>query len=219
MRLSWREYWSGLPSPFPGESSWPRGWTLIFCISCISRWILYHCTTWEAPSTSTCLKINLIQGSQSLGHSLDTWDVVVSIELSKITWHGLLFPAQGIHSQSSFFVIFYMTAFFTLLRWFMGIKTHLFNSSRLWNYTASQEGKQIKEYFSLFPMTFEWYLWLADIMLSHWLIPSSMTLQSWGGWHLTFWTVIQSEIELNTAPPISPLKNISTWPSRQLMWV
>ena len=28
-------------------SSWPRDQTLISCISCIGRWILYHCATWE----------------------------------------------------------------------------------------------------------------------------------------------------------------------------
>ena len=28
------------------RSSWPRGWTHL---SCIYRWILYHCTPWEAP--------------------------------------------------------------------------------------------------------------------------------------------------------------------------
>ena len=30
------------------ESSWPRDWTYSSCYSCIGRWILYHCTTWEA---------------------------------------------------------------------------------------------------------------------------------------------------------------------------
>ena len=29
-------------------SSLPRDRTLISCVSCIGRWILYHCTTWEA---------------------------------------------------------------------------------------------------------------------------------------------------------------------------
>ena len=29
-------------------SSRPRIWTCISCISCIGRWILYHCATWEA---------------------------------------------------------------------------------------------------------------------------------------------------------------------------
>ena len=28
-------------------SSWPRDQTCISCISCIGRWVLYHCTTWE----------------------------------------------------------------------------------------------------------------------------------------------------------------------------
>ena len=78
-----------------------------------------------------------------------------------MAWTSIPCPRNPL--SELFFVIFYMIAFFILLRWFMGIKTHLSNSSRLWNYTASQERKQIKEYFSLFPMTFEWYLWLADI--------------------------------------------------------
>ena len=30
---------------FSRQSSWPRDWT---CISCITRWILYHWATWEA---------------------------------------------------------------------------------------------------------------------------------------------------------------------------
>ena len=31
-----------------GGSFWPRDWTQESCISCIGRWILYHCATWEA---------------------------------------------------------------------------------------------------------------------------------------------------------------------------
>ena len=34
-----QEYWSGQPFPAPGQSSQPKDQT---CISCISRWILYH---------------------------------------------------------------------------------------------------------------------------------------------------------------------------------
>ena len=30
-------------------SSQPWDWSCISCVSCIGRWILYHCTTWEAP--------------------------------------------------------------------------------------------------------------------------------------------------------------------------
>ena len=29
-------------------SFWPRYWIHIFYVSCIGRWVLYHCTTWEA---------------------------------------------------------------------------------------------------------------------------------------------------------------------------
>ena len=29
-------------------SSWPRDGTHVFCTCCTGRWILYHCTTWEA---------------------------------------------------------------------------------------------------------------------------------------------------------------------------
>ena len=43
-----REYWSGWPFSPPGESSPPRGWIWIFCISCIDQWLLHHCATREA---------------------------------------------------------------------------------------------------------------------------------------------------------------------------
>ena len=41
MGFSRQEYWSGLPFPSPGSLP-------VSSISCIGRWILYHCTTWEA---------------------------------------------------------------------------------------------------------------------------------------------------------------------------
>ena len=34
---------------FSSGSSQPRDGTLISCISCIGRWILYHCGPWESP--------------------------------------------------------------------------------------------------------------------------------------------------------------------------
>ena len=43
-----QEYWSGLPLPSPGESSWPRDWTHAFCVSCSDRQILQHWATCEA---------------------------------------------------------------------------------------------------------------------------------------------------------------------------
>ena len=38
--FSRQEYWSGLPFPSSGD---------LTGISCIDRWILYHCTTYETP--------------------------------------------------------------------------------------------------------------------------------------------------------------------------
>ena len=34
--------------PFCKRSSWPRGWTCVTCVSCLSRLVLYHWATWEA---------------------------------------------------------------------------------------------------------------------------------------------------------------------------
>ena len=34
------------------RSSQPRDWTCISCISCFSKWILYHHTTWKAPKAA-----------------------------------------------------------------------------------------------------------------------------------------------------------------------
>ena len=36
-------------------SSWPRDWT---CVSCIGRWILHHCTTWEAQVWVAIRRVN-----------------------------------------------------------------------------------------------------------------------------------------------------------------
>ena len=35
-------------------SSQPRNRTLTSCVSWIGKWILYHCTTWEAKRSGTC---------------------------------------------------------------------------------------------------------------------------------------------------------------------
>ena len=43
-----QEYWSGLPFPSPGDLSPFRHWTHI---SCIGRWIPYHCAPWK-PSNN-----------------------------------------------------------------------------------------------------------------------------------------------------------------------
>ena len=48
MEFSRAEYWSRLPFPAPGESSWPRDWTHVSCASCTTWQILYRWATWEA---------------------------------------------------------------------------------------------------------------------------------------------------------------------------
>ena len=52
MEFSRQEYWRGLPFSTPGIwRGLPFSTPGIFpCISCFGRQILYHCTTWEAPS-------------------------------------------------------------------------------------------------------------------------------------------------------------------------
>ena len=49
MEFSRQEYWSGLPFPNPGDLPNPGIEPASHCTSCTSRWVLYHCTTWEAP--------------------------------------------------------------------------------------------------------------------------------------------------------------------------
>ena len=46
--------------PTPADrSSQPRDWIHVSCVSCIGRWILYHCTTWEAFQSLIPLNSNL----------------------------------------------------------------------------------------------------------------------------------------------------------------
>ena len=45
MGFPMQEYWSGLTFSSPGYLAKPNDQT---CVSCISSWILYHWTTWEA---------------------------------------------------------------------------------------------------------------------------------------------------------------------------
>ena len=47
MEFSRQEYWSGLAISSSRQSSQPRVGTHVFCVSCIGRQCLYHCTTWE----------------------------------------------------------------------------------------------------------------------------------------------------------------------------
>ena len=51
MEFSWQEYWSGLPCPSPGESSWPRDQTQISYVSWVAAGFFTTCATWDALMT------------------------------------------------------------------------------------------------------------------------------------------------------------------------
>ena len=57
---------------FSRWSSWPRDWTWVSCISCLSRWIHYHCTTWEAVFTQQFSKNQGCDGKTRQNTSLET---------------------------------------------------------------------------------------------------------------------------------------------------
>ena len=38
--------------------SWSKDWTLVSCVSCIDRWILCHCVTWEAQGMDDQILFN-----------------------------------------------------------------------------------------------------------------------------------------------------------------
>ena len=62
MEFSRQEYWSGLPFPIPGDLPSPAIEPMsITCVSYIGRWILYHCTTWEAPHIALMTRQKLLQ--------------------------------------------------------------------------------------------------------------------------------------------------------------
>ena len=57
MTLPRQEYWTGLPCPSPGGSSWSREWTQVSCIA--GRFfIIWTSTKWKCLSTAKVLKEN-----------------------------------------------------------------------------------------------------------------------------------------------------------------
>ena len=42
-------------------SSWPRDESCVSCVFCISRWILYHCSTWEALINQYLIHVGLFR--------------------------------------------------------------------------------------------------------------------------------------------------------------
>ena len=58
MGFSWQEYWHGLSFPLPGDLP-DAGIEPASHISCIGRWIRYHCATWEVYFQLPALKSSL----------------------------------------------------------------------------------------------------------------------------------------------------------------
>ena len=53
--------------PFSRAPSWPRDWTCISYVSCVCRWLLSHCATWETLLTGrAAAKIALVRQSSSM---------------------------------------------------------------------------------------------------------------------------------------------------------
>ena len=78
MGFPMQEYWSGLPFPPPGESSWPRDQTHVSCVSSTVRQILYHWATREAgpPVTGPITTFNFELSSflNSSSQNAPYWD-------------------------------------------------------------------------------------------------------------------------------------------------
>ena len=60
MGFSRQEYWSGVALSFSRGFSSPKDWTLISCISCFGRWILYHWATWKIYIYITTVNIHWV---------------------------------------------------------------------------------------------------------------------------------------------------------------
>ena len=99
MEFSRQEYWSGLPFPSPGGSSWPRDRTCISCVSCIGRQALYQLShhpcdnyvlsvtyhPWPLPSEIQGLENGEASSNQSSSLREDTmWIQVRTLEWNKL---------------------------------------------------------------------------------------------------------------------------------------
>ena len=55
--ISWARILEWVAISYSRGSSWSRDWT---CVSCIGRWVLYHCASWEANFPSRYYQISLL---------------------------------------------------------------------------------------------------------------------------------------------------------------
>ena len=70
------------------ESSQPGERTHVSCVSCIGRWIVYHCTTWEAPPVPSNSFLHFLL---SISCSSHLW------ERPCITFHSI--PGVGVSGR------------------------------------------------------------------------------------------------------------------------
>ena len=68
MEFSRQEYWSGLPSPSPGESFWPRDQTHVSCVSCIAGRFFTH---WAIREAQICQYSSVAQSCPTLCNPMD----------------------------------------------------------------------------------------------------------------------------------------------------
>ena len=76
MEFSKQEHWSGLLFPSPRDLPNPGIET---AISCIGRWILYLCATWEAQLISWVLK-NKVRVVEKTKTNAMVWSKAVSVD-------------------------------------------------------------------------------------------------------------------------------------------
>ena len=82
MGFSRQEYWRGLPFPTLGDP--PDRWIKpVSWVSCIGRWILYHCTACEAPCALYIATIKCTHSSEALLNFLH-WPLPATAQCLKV---------------------------------------------------------------------------------------------------------------------------------------
>ena len=86
---------------FSRGSSSPRDQTCVSCVSCVGRWILYHCTIWEAPLARLPWRTSMY---------------LLRLNLNA-PFHGEIFPAHHhTHTHPSKIIAFLLSELCELIR-------------------------------------------------------------------------------------------------------
>ena len=80
IEVSRQKHWNRLSFPLPGDLPDP-GIKQLSCVSCIGRWILYLCATWEAQETAISGRLKYKRGRlpKDLSDSLPKFPFQVSV--------------------------------------------------------------------------------------------------------------------------------------------